>query len=680
MTAAGPVQQPAAVRVSIAVCTYLRPAELADLLPRLVRQAEEVTRSGGYDVRVLVVDNDPAGSADHVVQALADPRVRYEHEPRPGIAAARNRALDACREDSLLAFIDDDERPHDDWLLHLLRTWRTYDATAVSGRVVAEFDGELDPWLEAGTFFVRRNLATGDALELAAAGNLLLDLDRVRDLRTRFDERFGLTGGEDTAFTRDLYAAGARMVWCAESVVTDRVPRSRMTRRWVLERARSHGRATTRVALAMAPNGLQRSRIRVRQGARGVALTALGSARASYGRISGSDRHDALGRKSLARGRGLLAGLAGPGAAAYGRELVVLQSFPEPRPTTNPYVVMLRDHLGAEPDVTVRTFGWRAALLSRYDVFHAHWPEILVGGRTPAGALGRQLLLALLLLRLRATRRPLVRTKHNLDLPSGLGRGQVALLRWAERWTTLYVRLNPTTPVPTGALSATIAHGHYRDWFAGHPRADRVPGRLTYVGQVRGYKGVEALLDAFAGTPGAGLTLHVAGRPTSQELAEEVRSRAGADARVTLTLEHVSDADLVREVSEAELVVLPYRVMHNSGGVLAALSLDRPVLVPDNEVNRALQRECGAGWVHLYSGDLDADALGAALTAVRSATPSGRPALHGREWPDAATDHVRAYRAARARLGRGEAPAATAPSATAPAAPGSTEQPAVVAR
>ena len=41
-------------------------------------------------------------------------------------------------------------------------------------------------------------------------------------------------------------------------------------------------------------------------------------------------------------------------------------------------------------------------------------------------------------------------------------------------------------------------------------------------------------------------------------------------------------------------MVLPYRQMHNSGAVLAALSLDRPVLVPATD-QRGLGAEVGPG-------------------------------------------------------------------------------------
>ncbi len=58
--------------------------------------------------------------------------------------------------------------------------------------------------------------------------------------------------------------------------------------------------------------------------------------------------------------------------------LRVLQSFKEPGPYTNPYVVMLREALTATPGLEVLTFSWRTALLGRYDVFHVHWPETII--------------------------------------------------------------------------------------------------------------------------------------------------------------------------------------------------------------------------------------------------------------------------------------------------------------
>jgi len=328
--------------------------------------------------------------------------------------------------------------------------------------------------------------------------------------------------------------------------------------------------------------------------------------------------------------------------------LTVLQSFPVPRPTTNPYLVMLARSLREQPGVTVLTFSWRTALLGRFDVYHSHWPEILVGGRTPLRMAARQLLVLLFLAKLALLRIPIVRTVHNVGLPDGLNRRERALLSLIDRMTTLRIVLNDRTPVPEGAAVALIPHGHYRDWFAPFPRAAAVDRRIAFTGLIRRYKGVETLIAAFdtARAVDPGLTMTIGGRPTSDALKTVVTSAAHPSSGIHATLRHLDDAELVTAVTAAELVVLPYRFMHNSGGVLAALSLDRPVLVPRNEVNEALSAEVGRGWVLFFDGELSASALLDALAAVRDSRRSGSPDLSARGWERTGSEHVRAYRRA----------------------------------
>jgi beta-1,4-mannosyltransferase len=74
---------------------------------------------------------------------------------------------------------------------------------------------------------------------------------------------------------------------------------------------------------------------------------------------------------------------------------------------------------------------------------------------------------------------------HNLDLPSGISRQEVALLRLAEHRTTLRLLLNPVTELAPGQPSHRVLHGSYRDWFASYPRSTPRPGHLVYVGLVR---------------------------------------------------------------------------------------------------------------------------------------------------------------------------------------------------
>ncbi len=317
------------LRVTVALLTFRRPADLAEALPLVLDQIRDVPP--GCTVDVLVVDNDPAGTGGPVVRALdgspgrapggapGGDRVRHVVEPEPGIAAGRNRVLDETAGSDLLVFLDDDERPHPGWLAGLLATRARTGAAAVAGAVVSGFDGPLDPWITAGRFFDRRRLPTGTRIDTAATNNLLLDLRVTRRLGLRFDPGLGLSGGSDTAFTRSLTRAGELMVWCDEAVVTDRVPTARMTRRWVLNRAWRMGNSSTVVDVRLA--GGARSRLAARgQGcAKGVPRALGGAARFGVGLVTRSTEQRSRGLRTAARGAGMVAGAFGHVYQEYGR-------------------------------------------------------------------------------------------------------------------------------------------------------------------------------------------------------------------------------------------------------------------------------------------------------------------------------------------------------------------------
>lgn len=305
------------ISVTIAVLTYKRPDALAEALPLLLEQA--AAARAAFQVGVLVVDNHASASAFPVAARFSSRDVRYTVEPARGISAARNRAL-AEAGTKLLIFIDDDELPHAGWLKELLECWRAHNAIAVAGRVVSEWRSPVDPWIDAGGFFERRRLRTGSRIETAATNNLLLDLEWVRSQGLEFSHEFGLTGGGDTLFTRSLARRGGRMVWCDEAAVTDLVPTSRATRQWVLSRSARYGNSSVRVDLALAEGPRGRSRARASGLFRGVARVAIGGCRWALGRLLHSQRHEARGLRTGARGRGMVLGAFGLAYHEYSGE------------------------------------------------------------------------------------------------------------------------------------------------------------------------------------------------------------------------------------------------------------------------------------------------------------------------------------------------------------------------
>lgn len=302
--------------ITLAVLTYRRPADLEALLPLLLEQATKNVLS----VQILVVDNDPAASARSQVTGLGEPSVRYVHEPVPGIAAARNRALDESAASDVLIFIDDDERPVEGWLSSLLAVYDATHPAGVVGPVISRYPNTPEPWITAGRFFERRRLPTGTVVEVAATNNLLLDLHVVRSSRVRFDEAFGLTGGSDTLFTRELSRAGHLLLWCDEAIVYDEVPLARMSRAWVLQRAYRSGNGWSRTSLALAGSDRDRALCRLKLTVRSAPRIAAGAVLSSAGWIVRSEKVNARGRRTLSRGLGMFSGSWGHVYSEYHRD------------------------------------------------------------------------------------------------------------------------------------------------------------------------------------------------------------------------------------------------------------------------------------------------------------------------------------------------------------------------
>ncbi|WP_371053300.1 hypothetical protein [Rhodococcus gordoniae] len=332
-----------------------------------------------------------------------------------------------------------------------------------------------------------------------------------------------------------------------------------------------------------------------------------------------------------------------PKDASSGRPLTVLQSLDPPDGTTK-YVVQVAT--GMPANIELKYFSWRNALFGKYDVFHVHWPEFLLRADNKLKTTLKTVALIVFLARLEVTRKAVVRTIHNEEPHESGGRLEKYLTGRLERMTSLFIRLNPVTPYPTGASCVTIPHGHYVDWFADKPSLESVEGRILSCGLIRPYKGIEELLALYGANAPTETSLRIVGKPRDSDLKDIIEAACRESSKVSARLEFVPDDDLVREIYESELVVLPYRKMHNSGIVFLALSLQRPVLVPKNEVNAILASEVGTGWINTFSGDISLDQIHDALAVAKKAVQGSSPNLEGRDWASVGEAHASGYETA----------------------------------
>ncbi len=226
--------------VTVCICTFKR----ADLLRQLLNRLNDQQTESLFSYSVVVADNDSMRSAQQVVTAFSSTAhipVAYCFEPQRNIALARNSALQHAESD-LIAFIDDDEFPADDWLCNLFKAHVTYAVDGVLGPVKPYFESNPPGWVEKGRFFERPTHDTGFEVSWSESrtGNVLLSRRILSGVAMPFRPEFD-TGGEDVDFFRRMAEKGCVFVWCNEAVVYEFVPSSRCRRSFLLKRALLRG-------------------------------------------------------------------------------------------------------------------------------------------------------------------------------------------------------------------------------------------------------------------------------------------------------------------------------------------------------------------------------------------------------------------------------------------------------
>ncbi len=219
--------------VSAAILTFKRPDDLARCLQAVKTALAAEAPVGGFRwVEILVVDNDAARTGEAVVDTETKDwpvPVRYVCETTPGVANARNRALDECAT-SVLMFIDDDEVPAAEWPNGLLSAMADSGAALVGGPVDTVFSQRPPQWVIDGDFFGRANPPHLSAQTWLRSGNLAIDVDQIRATGLRFDHRLKMS--EDVAFTRAAAASGLRLVWSRRGSVSEYVGPDRFSVAW----------------------------------------------------------------------------------------------------------------------------------------------------------------------------------------------------------------------------------------------------------------------------------------------------------------------------------------------------------------------------------------------------------------------------------------------------------------
>ncbi len=103
---------------------------------------------------------------------------------------------------------------------------------------------------------------------------------------------------------------------------------------------------------------------------------------------------------------------------------------------------------------------------------------------------------------------------------------------------------------------------------------------MLFLGQIRPYKGVEDLIDAFRTLDRPAIRLVIAGRTPGVTMNRRLSERADGDARITFVPGAVPDELMQVYLRGADVAVLPYRDVLTSGSAILAMTFGLPVVAP----------------------------------------------------------------------------------------------------
>lgn len=275
---------------SVIVCTHNRATLLAKALDSLTRQTLPVDRRD-----IVVVDNASTDETRSVVEAFTPslPALRYVHESRLGLSAARNRGATEARGD-VLVFLDDDAVAEPDWLQALLAAYEQDPAVvAVAGRIELLWLAPRPAWMPKGLegYYTKLDLGS-DPMVLSYprypyGANMSVRADTFA-AAGRFREDLGRKGtrsllsNEEKDFFKRVAALSGTVVYEPHAGVLHSVAPERARPGWLLRRSFGQGRSEAVAGLSDETTFLSPACARHVLG--GIRAATIGCARASLRR------------------------------------------------------------------------------------------------------------------------------------------------------------------------------------------------------------------------------------------------------------------------------------------------------------------------------------------------------------------------------------------------------------
>lgn len=181
-----------------------------------------------------------------------------------------------------------------------------------------------------------------------------------------------------------------------------------------------------------------------------------------------------------------------------------------------------------------------------------------------------------------------------------------------------FVTLTNAIKVDDPSKIFIIKHGGYLDHIGHRPVKERMRRELglevaskyiLFFGQIKKVKGLDVLLKALVECPDD-INLIIAGRPWKDDFScyDELIRKYSLEGRVVKMIRYIEDDEREKLFFAADVNVLPYRIIYQSGVLLMAMSHGLPVIASDLPANLEIIKD-GENGLLFKNGDADALAL-----------------------------------------------------------------------
>ena len=319
-----------------------------------------------------------------------------------------------------------------------------------------------------------------------------------------------------------------------------------------------------------------------------------------------------------------------PQGGAVAGERVQGRVFTFPNWYSNPYLTMLHTEVvggGMSAPGTVDPNRLMAELRDRRatGAIHIHWTSPLIEKRdsgAEADAFVDEFIAALRDARGRG--RPVLWTVHNA-LPHDSRHPETAVRLHAELAQAADI-IHVLSPSTVAAIEGVyelpaekvrvLEHSSYQGIYGDRmpmPAARAAIGASAssrtalFFGQLRPYKGLDQLFDAAIQLQETSpVELLLAGKP-APELTAQLERIERSGVAVTAELRFIEDSEVASWFSAADVAVLPYRKVLNSGSMMLAASYGLPVILPDEP---ALTADFGSQpWIRFFDTTRPAESI-----------------------------------------------------------------------